>query len=100
MTDIMTAGLTYSNIQSPVTKPGFHTDPKKAREAATKFENMYASQFIQQMFQSNQEGLFGGGRTEVLFRSVFAENIAASASFNLGIADSIYPTLLKNQGGK
>lgn len=97
MTDMMTAGLAYANPQPPASKPGSYIDPKKAWDAATKFEGMYVSQFIQQMFQSNKEGLFGGGRTEVLFRSVFAENIAASASFNLGIAESIYPTLLKNQ---
>lgn len=100
MTDMMTAGLAYSNLQPPVSKPGLHTDPKKAWDAAQKFEGMYVSKFIQQMFQGNKTGLFGGGRTEFLFRSVFAENIAASASFNLGIAESVYPTLLKNQEGK
>lgn len=100
MTDMTTAGLVYPHLQSPVSKPGKHTDPKKAWNAAKQFEGMYVSQFIQQMFQGNKAGLFGGGRTEFLFRSVFAENIAASASFDLGIAESIYPTLLKNQGGK
>ncbi|WP_198027176.1 rod-binding protein [Candidatus Paracaedibacter symbiosus] len=95
---MMTAGIGYANSQLSMPKPNASMDPKKAWDAAVQVENMYVSQFMQQMFASNKEGMFGGGRVEVMFRSFFAANIAESAQFNLGIAESIYPTLFKNQG--
>lgn len=100
MKDKIAAGLISSTRSLRAVKPNAYTDPQKAWEGAKKFESMYVSHFIQQMFQGNKNGLFGGGQVEVLYRSVLAENIANSVPFNLGIAEKIYPTLLKNQGGK
>lgn len=101
---MMTAGMaTYANattadVSLRGVKKGGYTDSKKAWEAAQKFENMFAGQCMQQLFASNKTGLFGGGRMEVVFRSVLTENIANQTSFGLKIAESIYPILLKNQG--
>lgn len=95
---IAAAGLGYSNSRSVMSKKTDDMNPAKAWDAAKQVENLFASQFIQQMLASNKEGMFGGGRMEVMFRSFFAANIAESADFNLGIADTIYPTLLENQG--
>lgn len=71
--------------------------PEKAWEAAQKFESTFTSHIIQQLFSSNDTGLFGGGKTEVMFRSFWAEKIADSMPGIFGIAQSVYPTLLKGQ---
>lgn len=86
----------YSHLKNFKAKGG--TDPKKAWEAAKNFENMFVSHFIQQMFAANKEGLFGGGQCETMFRSIWAEKIAATSDMRLGIAESVVPTLLRNQG--
>lgn len=104
MTADITAGMAASATQSTAAvkatglKKGSFTDPQKAWKAAQECENMCAGQFIQQLFAGNKSGMFGGGRMEVVFRSFFTETIAEKASFKLGIAESIYPVLLKNQG--
>lgn len=74
------------------------TDTQKAWKTAKNFENMFVSHFIQQIFASNKEGLFGGGQYETMFRSIWAEKIAASSDMNFGIAETIMPIIIKNQG--
>ncbi len=100
--DIITAGMASTSTATDASlrnmKKGVHANPKKAWEAAQKFENMVAGQCMQQLFSDNKTGLFGGGRMEVVFRSVLTENIANQASLGLKIAESVYPILLKNQG--
>lgn len=72
-------------------------DPVKAWDAAQKFESSFTSHIIQQMFVSNDTGLFGGGQAEVMFRSIWAEKIADSMPGMFGIAESVYPILLRGQ---
>ncbi|MBX3487060.1 MAG: rod-binding protein [Candidatus Paracaedibacteraceae bacterium] len=72
-------------------------NPEKAWQAAQKFEATFTSHVIQQMFAHNDTGLFGGGQTEVMFRSIWAEKIADSMPGMFGIAESVYPILLKGQ---
>lgn len=100
--DTITTAMTSASIPTDASlrsmKKGMYTNPKKAWEAAQKFENMVAGQCMQQLFSANKTGLFGGGRMEVVFRSVLTENIANQASLGLKIAESVYPILLKNQG--
>jgi len=89
----------YTNIvktAKPVNS-GKNVTPEKAWEAAQKFEATFASHIIQQMFAHNDTGLFGGGQTEVMFRSLWAEKIAESMPGMFGIAESVYPVLLKGQ---
>lgn len=83
----------YEKLPSP------QESPKAARawDASREFESLFVSQFIQQLFAANKEGLFGGGETEVMFRSVWAEKIAENMPPQFGIAESVYPILLKKQ---
>lgn len=78
-------------------RPKSEVEPGKAWEAAQKFEAAFTSHIIQQMFSGNDTGLFGGGQTEVMFRSFWAEKIAESMPGVFGIAESVYPILLKGQ---
>lgn len=77
---------------------GKHIDPEKAWKAAEEFETTFASHLLQQLFSGNDTGLFGGGQTEVLFRSFWTQAIAKSMTGTFGVADSVYPILLKQQG--
>lgn len=61
---------------------------------------MYISQFITQVFPNYRQSLGGDGRTKVFCGFVFVENIAASGSSHLRIADTVNPIPLKNQEGK
>jgi Rod binding domain-containing protein len=81
-------------------KPKSQVDPAKAMEAAHKFEASFASHVIQQLFAGNKKGLFGGGETEVMFRSIWAGKIAEFMAGQFKIAEAVYPTLLRNQGDK
>ncbi|AIK97287.1 hypothetical protein [Candidatus Odyssella acanthamoebae] len=78
-------------------KPKSHVDPAEAREAAHKFEASFVSHIIQQLFSGNDKGLFGGGEMEVMFRSIWAGKIAESMPGKFGIAEAVYPILLRNQ---
>lgn len=72
-------------------------DPEKAWKAAQEFEKTFTSHLVQQLFADNKSGLFGGGQTEVMFRSFWAEKIADSMPGTFGIAESVLPFLLKDQ---
>ena len=80
-----------------VSKPKSTMDPDKAWKAAQDFETTFTSHLIQQLFADNKTGLFGGGQTEVMFRSFWSEKIAESMPGMFGIADSVLPVLLKDQ---
>lgn len=82
---------------TPFHKTTKQVDPEKAWKAAEEFEATFASHLIQQLFAGNDTGLFGGGQTEVLFRSFWAESLSKSLTGTFGIADSVYPLLLKQQ---
>lgn len=72
----------------------------KMREAAEGFEAMFLSQMFSQMFSGiSSDGMFGGGHAEKTFRSLQVEQYAnaASRSGGIGIADSVYRQLLKQQ---
>lgn len=79
-------------------KKGSFVDPQKAWKAAQDCENMIAGQFMQQMIATTEKGMLTGGNMVDPFLSYFTKGVAEKASFNLGIADSIYPVLLRNQG--
>ena len=87
------SGISHkSQIQSPKSTVA----PDKALKAAQDFEIAFASHLIQQIFSGNDTGLFGGGKTEVMFRSLWAEKIAESMVGTFGVAESVYPVLMKN----
>lgn len=68
---------------------------EKAWKSAQDLEATFASQMVQQMLSENDSGMFGGGKTEVMFRSVWAEHISKSLVGTFGVAESIYPIMLK-----
>lgn len=80
---------------SPLNPLNPKVDPDKAWDAAKKFEQTFVSSVLQQILKSTDNGMFGGGESEVMFRSLWTEKIAGSMSF--GIAESVYPVLLKAQ---
>lgn len=82
---------------SSLSKPKSTMDPDKAWKVAQDFETSFTSHLIQQLFSDNKTGLFGGGQTEVMFRSFWSEKIAESMPGMFGVADSVLPVLLKDQ---
>jgi len=68
---------------------------EKAWKAAQGLEATFASQMVQQLVSENDSGIFGGGQTEVMFRSVWAEQVGQSLVGTFGIAESIYPVMLR-----
>lgn len=71
-------------------------DPDKAWKVSQEFELTFVSHMLQEVFTGNEDGLFGGGKTEVLFRSLFIQEVAKSMEGQFGIAESVYPILMKN----
>lgn len=78
-------------------KPKSMVDPEKAWKTAQDFEVTFTSHLVQQLFSENKTGLFGGGQTELMFRSFWAEKVAESMPGTFGIAESVLPFLLKDQ---
>ena len=89
--------LQPSSSASSLSKPKSSMDPDKAWKAAQDFETTFTSHLIQQLFADNKTGLFGGGQTEVMFRSFWSEKVAESMPGMFGIAESVLPVLLKDQ---
>lgn len=83
-----------SGLKPKTAKP---MDPEKAWERAKEFEVMFMSDFLQHMFAGFEEGMFGGGKTETMFRSIWTEKIAQSMPQGFGIAEQVYGVLLKGQ---
>lgn len=67
----------------------------KAWKAAQDLEATFASQMVQELITEKEDGLFGGGQTETMFRSVWAEQIGRSLVGTFGLAESVYPVLLR-----
>lgn len=72
-------------------------NPQKAWEKAKEFEVMFISDFLQHMFAGFEDGMFGGGKTETMLRSIYTEKIAQSMPQGFGIAEQVYAVLLKRQ---
>ncbi len=70
-----------------------------AREAAKHFEGMFLSTLLNTMFSKVDAGIFGGGPSEKIYRSMFVDEVAKSVAQGggLGIADHIYTEILKTQ---
>ncbi len=75
--------------------PKSNVDPEKAWKAAQDFETTFTSHLVQQLFAGNKEGLFGGGQTETMFRSFWSEKVAESMPGTFGVAESVYPVLMR-----
>lgn len=67
----------------------------KAWKAAQDLEATFASQMVQELIVEKENGLFGGGQTETMFRSVWAEQIGKCLVGTFGLAESVYPVMLR-----
>ena len=71
----------------------------QAREAAKHFEGMFLSTLLNTMFSKVDAGIFGGGPSESIYRSMFVDEVAKSVAQGggVGIAEHIYSEILKTQ---
>jgi Rod binding domain-containing protein len=70
------------------------------RKAALEFEAFFLSQFLNSMSSGLEpDGMFGGGESEKMFRSMLNDEYARSMSRNngIGIADAVYREMLAMQ---
>ena len=60
---------------------------------------MFLSTLLNTMFSKVESGIFGGGPSEKIYRSMFVDEVAKSVAQGggLGIADHIYAEILKTQ---
>lgn len=77
-----------------------NSDVTKAEAAAVDFEAVFISQMLRPMFDTIEtDGLFGGGPSEKIFRSMFVDEAAkeVAKSGGVGIADSILKDIIALQ---
>lgn len=75
-------------------------DMRKAREAAIEFEATFISQMLEQMFNTvPTDGLFGGGHSEAVFRTLLNEEYgkAIANGRGIGIADHVMNHIIRIQ---
>ena len=74
------------------------TDP--TREAALQFEAVFLSQMMAPMFESlDSGGLFGGGQSERIYRSMMVQEYgkAVVQSGGIGLADAVQREMIRLQ---
>ena len=75
-------------------------DQKKARDTAEQFESVFLTQMLQHMFEGiKPDPEFGGGQSELVYRSMLNEYYAQAVSKRggIGIADAVYHEILQLQ---
>lgn len=74
---------------------------ERARAVAEDFEAVFISTMLEHMGRDvqNGDGLFGGGQSETMFRSLMNDEYgkAIAAKGGLGIAESIYKFIMQAQ---
>lgn len=77
--------------------------PEQARAVGEKFESMFLSQMLNQMFTGvdPKGGLFGGGQAEAMFRPMLMDEYAKMLvdRGGLGLADQVAAQVIKSQEG-
>ncbi len=84
----------------PPRSPSLHAAGNKAREAAQEFEAVFLSEMLAPMFENlGEDGLFGGGSGERIYRSMLVQEYAKALSRKggVGIADAVEREILKLQ---
>lgn len=90
-------GLIETAARSDAAK---HADNPKVRALAEEFEAMFLSQMLAPMFENLQsDGPFGGGSSEVVYRSLMVREYgnAIAESGGIGIAEAVQREILKIQ---
>jgi Rod binding domain-containing protein len=75
-------------------------DLQKARDTAEQFESVFLQQMLQHMFEGiKPDSEFGGGQSELVYRSMLNEYYADAISKRggIGIADAVYHEILQLQ---
>jgi len=86
-----------ANPQQPGAKPG---PDNLTLESAKEFEAMVLATMLEPMFAGiKADGLFGGGQSEKIYRSMLVQEYAKSISSKggIGLADSVHREMLKMQ---
>jgi Rod binding domain-containing protein len=76
------------------------SDPKKARAAAETFEAFFIGHYLEQMFAGvRTDGIFGGGNSENIYRSLMLQEVGKNIAANggIGIADAVQREILRIQ---
>ncbi len=79
---------------------GKNGDVDAVREAALQFEAVFLSQMMAPMFESlSTDGLFGGGQSEQVYRSMMVEEYgkAIVQSGGIGLADAVQREMIRIQ---
>ncbi len=103
--DLPLAGATTALQNRPVQAPQMVKGASDAsmRKAAVDFEAMFLAEMMAPMFAGlKTDGPFGGGHGEEVFRSLMLEHYgkAIARSGGIGLADSIYRTMIQMQEAK
>ncbi len=88
------------DLHAQAPKVGAKGTATEARKAAEDFEAFFLAQFIDRMFQDlPTDGMFGGGHGEKVFRSLLSQEYGRvmARTGGVGIADSVYREILKQQ---
>jgi Rod binding domain-containing protein len=74
--------------------------PNPAREVAEEFEAVFLNTILETMFSGvKTDGMFGGGHSESMYRSMMNQEYASAIakSGGIGIADDLYEEILRVQ---
>ncbi|MBI2241283.1 MAG: rod-binding protein [Magnetospirillum gryphiswaldense] len=85
--------------------PAINTNAVSAEQAKAvgkQFESMFLSQMLQHMFEGikTEEGPFGGGHAEAMFRPMLLDEYAkmmTNRPGGIGLADQVTRTMLQHQ---
>ena len=99
--NVTTTLARLQGVQKPAHDAGESTANRESvRRIAQEFEAMFLSEMLAPVFESvDTEGLFGGGQSEKIFRSMMVDEYgkAIARSGGVGIAESVQREILKMQ---
>ena len=87
---------------APVARPQAGSTTPEMKKAASQFEGILVTQFLNQMFDGiSTDGMFGGGPGEAMFRSLMVDEYGKqiAAGGGLGLSSAIQREMLKMQEG-
>lgn len=89
-------------VSAPAAVNAHAASAQQAQAVGKQFETMFISQMLQHMFEGikTEEGPFGGGHAEAMFRPMLLEEYAkmiTNRPGGIGLADQVTRTLLRNQ---
>jgi Rod binding domain-containing protein len=99
--NVTTALARLQGVQKPADKAADSTANRESvQRIAQEFEALFLSEMLAPVFESvDTEGLFGGGQSEKIFRSMMVDEYgkAIAQAGGVGIADAVQREILKMQ---